>query len=46
MRDNTKKKAPHVAPPPRDRPNYMKEADSGSKRQNPQAPMTRKRLSK
>lgn len=46
MRDNTKKKAPYVAPPSRDKPNYMKESDSGSKRTNPQAPMTRKRLSK
>lgn len=46
MRDNTKKKAPYVAPPSRDKPNYMKEADSKSKRTNPQSPMTRKRLSK
>lgn len=46
MKDNTKKKAPRVAPPPKDKPNYMKEYDVKLKRSNPQAPMTRKRLSK
>ena len=46
MKKDKPKKAPKVAPPPKDKPNYMKEADSGSKRQNPQAPMTKKRLSK
>lgn len=46
MKDNTKKKAPYVAPPSKDKPNYMKEADKGPQRKNPQAPMTKKRLSK
>jgi hypothetical protein len=46
MKDNTKKKAPKVAPPPKDKPNYMREADAGSQRKSPQAPMIKKRLSK
>lgn len=46
MKDNTKKKAPRVAPPPKGKPNYMKEYDEKSKKTNPQSPMTKKRLSK
>ncbi len=46
MKDNTKKKAPYVAPPSKDKPNYMRESDVKLKRSNPQSPMTKKRLSK
>lgn len=46
MKDNSKKKAPKVAPPSREKPNYMREYDTKSTRKSPQAPMTKKRLSK
>jgi hypothetical protein len=45
MKSSKPKKAPKVPSYPMDK-NYMKESDSGAKRQNPQAPMTKKRLSK
>jgi hypothetical protein len=46
MKSSKPKKAPKVAPPSREKPNYMRESDTDSKRTNPQAPMTKKRLSK
>lgn len=46
MKKDKPKKAPKVAPPSRDKPNYMRESDVKSNRQSPQAPMTKKRLSK
>jgi len=46
MKSSKPKKAPKVAPPSREKPNYMKESDKGYQRKNPQAPMTKKRLSK
>jgi hypothetical protein len=45
MKDKPKK-APKVAPPSREKPNYMRESDVKLKRDSAQAPMTRKRLSK
>lgn len=45
MKKDKPKKAPKVNSYNMDK-NYMKESDSGAKRQNPQAPMTKKRLSK
>jgi len=38
--------APKVKILPKDKPMYMKEADDKRGRNNPQAPLTRKRLSK
>ncbi len=46
MKSSKPKKAPKVAPPSREEPNYMREADVKLKRDSAQAPMTRKRLSK
>ena len=46
MKDNTKKKAPKVAPPSRKKPNFMKESDSKLNRTSPMLPMKQKRLSK
>jgi len=47
MRDNTKKKAPKVPIPPRDKPfAYEKESDKTSKKKNPMAPLAKKRLTK
>lgn len=46
MKSSKPKKAPKVAPPPKDKPNYMREYDAKLKRNSAQAPMTSKRLSK
>jgi hypothetical protein len=46
MKKDKPRKAPKVAPPPKDKPNYMRESDKTPDRKNPQAPMTKKRLSK
>jgi hypothetical protein len=40
------RKAPKVAPPSKEKPNYMREYDSKSTRSSAQAPMSKKRLSK
>jgi hypothetical protein len=39
-------KAPKVASPSKEKPNYMREYDSKSTRSSAQAPMSKKRLSK
>lgn len=46
MRDNTKLKAPHVAPPSKKKPNFMRESDKMKKNNSPMSPLSRKRLSK
>ena len=46
MRQGKPQKAPKVPIPSKDKPNYMKENDSGAKRKSPQQPMKAKRLSK
>lgn len=46
MKKDKPKKAPKVAPPPGDKPNYMREADKIPQRKSPMGPMTKKRLSK
>jgi hypothetical protein len=46
MKSGTPKKAPKVAPPPKDKPNFMKEMDKVKKGKSPMAPMTGKKLSK
>lgn len=46
MKSGKPRKAPKVPAPSKDKPNYMKEYDTKSQRKSPQAPMTKKRLSK
>jgi len=46
MKKDKPRKAPKVAPPPRDKPNVMKEYDIKQKSKSPMGPMTKKRLSK
>lgn len=40
------RKAPKVAAPPKEHPNYMRENLKANTRKSPQAPMVKKRLSK
>lgn len=46
MKKDKPKKAPKVAAPSKEKPNFMRESDAGQKRTSAQAPMTKKRLSK
>lgn len=46
MKSGAPRKAPKVVSPSKGKPNFMKESDTPNKRQNPQAPMKSKRLSK
>jgi hypothetical protein len=42
----SKKKAPVIVPPSKKNPNFMKENSHADTKQNPMAPMMKKRLSK
>lgn len=46
MKKDKPKKAPKVAPPSKEKPNFMREHDPKIKRKSPMAPMVNKRLSK
>ena len=46
MKSGKPRPAPKVSIPTKDKPNYMKESDTKLNRKSPQAPMTKKKLSK
>lgn len=46
MKSGKPRKAPKVSPPPKDKPNFMREADTKLRRSSPMLPMKQKRLSK
>lgn len=46
MKSGKPQKAPKVLPPPKGKPNVMKEMDKVKKGKSPMAPMTGKKLSK
>ena len=45
-KDSKNRKAPKVAPPPKGKPNFMKENDKGNSSKSPMGPLAKKRLSK